>query len=193
MIPDVQGLFVGKCWGWSVTLIAGLQGWEGRLKISDRAHIGEDALVNVLCYKLSCWQALVSVCSLQLSSGCWWHPGAAATATRRENVNPLSCSYPQVFTVWPTPSYRFLSLPRRWCDSQHLSVCLISKRTRKIVMGFSRNFQEMLKMGEGAYNYILGYFLWVVFVIAWHRSVLSEGFYSSWGRPPTSVWGPYYI
>lgn len=40
--PDVQGLlFGGKCWGRFVTLIAGLKGWEERLKISDRAHIGE--------------------------------------------------------------------------------------------------------------------------------------------------------
>lgn len=41
MITDLQGIFVGKWWWWFVSLFAGLQGWEERLKISDRAHIGE--------------------------------------------------------------------------------------------------------------------------------------------------------
>lgn len=53
VIAHLRGiLLVGQCWGWFVPLIAGLQGWEERLKISDRAHIGER--LYFICYVVSC-------------------------------------------------------------------------------------------------------------------------------------------
>lgn len=136
------------------------------------------------------------------------------------------------------PSYRFLSLPRTWCDSQRLSVCFISEITKKKIDGILIKFQEMLKMGQGEYNYILvmswipeglwlliylnGFdyqasnllcyvplcyyclyiftvvsgsriFFKVVFINAWRQSALFKGFYFSWSRALTSVWGPYCI